>query len=341
MSVTLKQIADLAGVHKSTVDKVIHNRPGVSEKKRKEIRQLLEKYGYDPNPLAKALNYQKKKMSIAVVMPSVDATSILKQGMELVKQDFNSFNIEVQYHMTVNSDTEGQAKLLRELCQYGTSGIVLVPIAHPAVVDAMTQLEKAKIPVVTVNSDLAAPRLCYVGQDMEQSGHVAARMFSLFMPEGGKLAIISSHNMRAVEQREESFVQYLPSCCKDITVEKTIYISETHEDACHKTAELLDCCPDLDALFITCGSVADICQTLREKGRKLTVICYEKYPAIVALVQNGEIACTLDGSLLEQGRLAMRLLFEYLVYQESPEREIFYTKNEILLRENLISETEI
>lgn len=34
MSVTLKQIADMAGVHKSTVDKVIHDRPGVSEAKR-------------------------------------------------------------------------------------------------------------------------------------------------------------------------------------------------------------------------------------------------------------------------------------------------------------------
>ena len=56
MSVTLKQIADMAGVHKSTVDKVIHDRPGVSEAKREQIRALLEQYGYAYNPLAKALN---------------------------------------------------------------------------------------------------------------------------------------------------------------------------------------------------------------------------------------------------------------------------------------------
>ena len=47
MSVTLKQIADMAGVHKSTVDKVIHDRPGVSEAKREQIRALLEQYGYE------------------------------------------------------------------------------------------------------------------------------------------------------------------------------------------------------------------------------------------------------------------------------------------------------
>ena len=45
MGITLQQIANMAGTTKSTVDKVIHNRPGVSEKKRQEIKQLLKEYG--------------------------------------------------------------------------------------------------------------------------------------------------------------------------------------------------------------------------------------------------------------------------------------------------------
>ena len=77
MGITLQQIADLAGVHKSTVDKVIHNRPGVSDAKRQMIRKLLEEHGYESNPLAKALNYQKNKFTAAVVLPSVDAAPAL------------------------------------------------------------------------------------------------------------------------------------------------------------------------------------------------------------------------------------------------------------------------
>ena len=76
MGITLQQIADLAGTHKSTVDKVIHNRPGVSEKKRREIRALLEEYGYEANPLAKALNYQKKK-GVAVIFVGEDLDVLL------------------------------------------------------------------------------------------------------------------------------------------------------------------------------------------------------------------------------------------------------------------------
>ena len=86
MGITLKDIAAMAGVHKSTVDKVIHNRPGVSDAKRQEIRRLLEEYNYESNPLAKALNYQKNKGLIAVVLPVVDALPELKEGVELVRQ---------------------------------------------------------------------------------------------------------------------------------------------------------------------------------------------------------------------------------------------------------------
>ena len=45
MGITLQQIAEMAGTTKSTVDKVIHERPGVSEKKRQEIKKLLKEHG--------------------------------------------------------------------------------------------------------------------------------------------------------------------------------------------------------------------------------------------------------------------------------------------------------
>ena len=93
MSVTLKQIADMAGVHKSTVDKVIHDRPGVSEAKREQIRALLEQYGYESNPLAKALNYQKKKLTVGILLAHTAASAALRRGIERVRQDFASFKI--------------------------------------------------------------------------------------------------------------------------------------------------------------------------------------------------------------------------------------------------------
>lgn len=338
MGITLKEIAEIAGVHKSTVDKVIHNRPGVSDARRQQIRQLLDEYGYEANPVGKALSYQKRNMKVAVVMPEVDSAQWIKQGIELVQQDFNSFNIQVEYHECAIFEAEKQARCLRQLCREHVSGIVLLPIESPEVAAALKELHEKKIPVINVTSDVEADaRMCFVGQNMERSGKVAARMFHLFLPQGGKIGVISSNFMKAVKQREQAFKQYLPDIAPNIQILETVDIHEDAENAYSSTEKLLECSREWDGLFVTCGCVADICRAVRDSqfAGKLTLVTYERYPEIIELVRSGEIACTIGSELREQGRLSMRLLFEYLIYDHAPQKDIYYTKSEILIQEGL------
>lgn len=344
MSVTLKQIADMAGTTKSTVDKVIHNRPGVSEKKRQQIRQLLNEYGYEANPLAKALNYQKRKMKVAIVLPGVTATPSIQWGMEVVRQDFLSFNIQVENYEIGASDAEGQAACLRRLSSEHIAGAIIMPIRSDIVADAVRELILKKIPVVIVNSELVLEgTLCYVGQNMQQSGNVAARMLDLFTAGRADIGIISCHNMIGHEQREQSFKDCIRKEYPDFRIMDTKYILETPEDAYEQTMELLRQNQEINAIFITCGCVEDICRAVRdfrqsfpeeERPPQPSIICYEKYKEIRELLHSGEIACTLTGSLSKQGRFSMRVLFEYLVYDRLPDRKKYYFSNKIMIREN-------
>ncbi len=328
----------MAGVHKSTVDKVIHNRPGVSEAKRAEIRQLLREYEYESNPLAKALNYQKKKMKVAVVLPEVDAMPFLKQGMEIVRQDFNSFNIEVVYYTMPFSDAPAQAKILNDLSKDSVSGVVLLPIEHPEVKEAIRHLEEVKIPVVLVNSEMSdVPSLCYVGQNMDRAGEIAARMIRLLMPQEAKIGIVASDYMYSVREREQSFRKYMEEKNHRIHIADSVLTEETPEAAYANTKALLQNNPDIQGLYITCGCVTDIYQAVEDSGRaeEMTILCFERYPAIAELVRNGKIDCTISADLEGQGRLAMRVLFEYLIYDRKPESEKIIKENEIYLKENI------
>ena len=47
--ITLKNTADELGVSKGTVDRAIHNRPGISVELKNKIMSLIEKYGYKPS----------------------------------------------------------------------------------------------------------------------------------------------------------------------------------------------------------------------------------------------------------------------------------------------------
>ncbi|WP_353722048.1 LacI family DNA-binding transcriptional regulator [Dyadobacter sp. 676] len=66
----VKEIARRANVSIATVDRVLHNRSGVSEKTKKKINDIIKELDYQPNILASRLA-SKKIISLAVLIPRV------------------------------------------------------------------------------------------------------------------------------------------------------------------------------------------------------------------------------------------------------------------------------
>ena len=52
---TIKDIAERAGVSTGTVDRVIHNRPNVSKKSLEKVNKVLSEINFEPNMYASAL----------------------------------------------------------------------------------------------------------------------------------------------------------------------------------------------------------------------------------------------------------------------------------------------
>jgi len=71
MSVTIKDIAERAGVSFSTVSKALRNSPLVQEKTKQKVLRIAEEMGYQPNIAARRL-VSKKSQAIGVVWPSVE-----------------------------------------------------------------------------------------------------------------------------------------------------------------------------------------------------------------------------------------------------------------------------
>jgi DNA-binding LacI/PurR family transcriptional regulator len=61
MAMTLKQIAKLAGVSRSTVSRVINNHPGVRDQTRERVLKIVQEYGYEPDPVARSLAFQRSR----------------------------------------------------------------------------------------------------------------------------------------------------------------------------------------------------------------------------------------------------------------------------------------
>lgn len=52
---TLKQIAELAGVSRSTASRVLNDRPGVHPDVRERVLEVMREQGFHPDPVARSL----------------------------------------------------------------------------------------------------------------------------------------------------------------------------------------------------------------------------------------------------------------------------------------------
>ncbi len=59
MTITLKEVAKLAGVSVATASRVINNQPGVSAKVRERVMQVVREQNYQPNMFARSLAAQR------------------------------------------------------------------------------------------------------------------------------------------------------------------------------------------------------------------------------------------------------------------------------------------
>lgn len=342
MKVTMKQIAEIAGVHRSTVDKVIHGRPGVSDDVRKKVQKIIDELEYKPNMVGMALKSQSKVFRLAAILLDVDAMPYLREGIARGAEEYRDFNIELQYEICKFSEPQEQARLIREAVQKGCDGIILSPINAGVVRDAVNRAAEKGVPTITVNSDLTdSRRLCTVDQDNDREGRIAGRLMGSFLRGQGRIAVVTAasaeeNNNYGVKNRETHFVSLISEQFPEIKIVRRIESMEDPVITFAQTMRLLEEEPELDGIFVTCGGVKEIGRAIKINGvQGLTVVCYSDYPEIQELMREDIVTCTISSDLPEQGKLPVQLMMNYLLLHQRPEQEQYLVKSAIMVKESL------
>ena len=170
--VTMRKIAEIAKVSRGTVDKVLNNRPGVSDEVRKRVMEIAEALNYRPNVIGKALANQRKSFLIGVIVPP-DTNPYFDDIKRGIYAAYEEVRIAGKDHLPGDEEprAERAASSDRLPGRQGISALTLNPINSTEVRDAIDRLVEQRIPVVTFTSDiLESKRLCFVGLDVVKSG---------------------------------------------------------------------------------------------------------------------------------------------------------------------------
>ena len=342
MKLTIKEIARIAGVHRSTVDKVLHNREGVSDKVRQKIQTIIDETEYEPNPIGRALKRQGKKIVISAVLLNVDALSLIQNGLKRALATYKGINVDLNYHITPFLKVEEQIKAIDAGIREKIDGLLITPINDPDIKAAIGRAKSAGIPVITINDDLpGSGRLCFVGQDGYKAGQVAGRLMGEFQWGKGKILIITRkldiRGEHYLEDRVKGFIDHLNQHLPNLDITEKLESLENPETVYKKTIEVLRARKDITGIYITCGGVVGVGNALKELGeeRNIKVVCFERYSEIINLINEGVITCTIDSDLDMQGYKPCNLMMDHLLYGKPIENELEFTEIKVLVKENI------
>jgi DNA-binding LacI/PurR family transcriptional regulator len=122
--VTVKQIAERAGVSIGTVSNVLNGLSTVREGARKRVMQAVDELGYQPSLLGRALRKDKTNI-IVMIVP--DITNPFFPGAIRGAEDVafaNGFRLVL---CNSDNDVEKETTYMREMQTYRPSGLIIVP----------------------------------------------------------------------------------------------------------------------------------------------------------------------------------------------------------------------
>ena len=348
MRVTLKQIAERAGVHISTVDKVIHNRGGVSKEVADNIRAIIEELGYKTNPTGRALQRSGRRYRIAVLLLKNDSVDDLRKGIHEAVQEM-AFQVETTYIVTGIRDSQAQTDYIDFAVEKKYDGIIIMPIYSKIVSEAIDRAAQAGVPAITVNSDISeSRRLCYIGQYGEREAAIAGRVMGAMLRGAGDVAIVTSsvHPDQAdlnVKVRESKFAEYLKKHYPEIRI---VHYIECFEDRIITQVEMEDLLqeqPELNGIYVTCGCVDTVAKAVKNAGKKkqIKILSFEDYPEILELIREDVIDCTIAGEIQEMGKKSINVMMDYLVQGTEPESCCTYMDVRVLFKECICAPEEV
>lgn len=336
----VKEIARRAKVSIATVDRVIHNRPGVSAKTRTKIEKIIQELNYQPNIIASRLA-SRKILNLAILIPAKSSETeyweILLAGVLQAEEEIRQMGVRIHRYFYDFNDRSSFPKAAKQLLKNEVDGVLLAPLFIEEANDFCSQLQEKNVPFVFINSDLPGQEsLCYIGPELFRSGYLAAHLMGYCIGPKDKILVVNmtkqKEGIHPLLRKEEGFREYFGE--KPSRIVKTDALETSDDTVERKVAAALAADPAIKAIFVTSSRVHNIARYLESAGKNgILLMGYDFLPENVAWLQKGMIDFLICQKPQEQAYRGIMALYQHLVLGIAVEKEHFMPID-IITREN-------
>jgi len=331
---TVKEIARLAGVSIGTVDRVLHDRGGVSSDTKAKIDAIIASRGYEPNILARQLSLNRA-YTFRAILPRADQDSgywsLCLAGIRRAERDLAPYGTRLRVDEFDRYDRAAYCDLLREIVVEPCDGLLIAPVLPDDLVPALNSLDSGacvaraggSVPYVFFDSDAQGTHpVAAIGQDALRAGYLAGRMMSLLAKRRGPLVALSAHaGDRHIRLRIEGFETFF----RDAGVgSRKVMMTECPElerveDCDRALGKIFRAHTDVSGILVANSSGHIAGEWLAARGAKesCAVVSWDLVPANAQALREDKIDCIVSQRPAEQAREGLDRLFKAVVRGEA------------------------
>jgi LacI family transcriptional regulator len=339
--VGVKDIARRANVSIATVDRVLHNRTGVSEKTKEKISKIILDLNYQPNLIARRLA-SRKTIRFAILIPQISHETDFWQaplnGIEQAESEIKQYGIKLNKYFFDLNDKSSFVKQTQLLLKEHFDGVLLAPSFIEESVAFTKELQKLNIPYIFIDSDIPNQEsLSYIGPDLYHSGYLAGHLIN-YLFQTGKILLVNISkeidNHHHLLRKEDGFRCYF----RDNQINKEILkidIRKTDYESIKKNlAKILDKEKDVKAIFVTNSRVSYVAHYLEEsKISDKLLIGFDFLNENIQYLKKGTIDFLICQKPQEQGYRGIMALYNK-IGQQAPIEKNYFMPIDIITKEN-------
>ena len=227
-SLTLKDVAKVAGVSYATVSRALSGSPEIGEKTRQRILKLCDEMGYTPDSVARSM-VMKRTNIIGLILASIDNPFMSELTVHLeTYARAHGYNLMV-CNSSYNSAQERD--VFRLLLSRKVDGIIILPISHESHENLKSLT--AQVPTVFVSENMQDLPENYISIDNTQGMQIATEY--LYSLGHRKILYLGARKNSVTHSlRVEGYI----STCRKLGLEPNI-IESSYPRSSHEAGYLL------------------------------------------------------------------------------------------------------
>jgi LacI family transcriptional regulator len=340
---TINDIAKEAKVSVGTVDRVIHNRGGVSKKTAAKVKAIIEKQDFRVNVIASSLALNKK-FEIATLLPEFDTENTFWEspllGIKKAADEVLRFGVKVNPYTFDQFDLETYKNEFKKIIESKPDAVIFVPLFGKESKKIANELESKKIPYIFLNVNLeGCNNLSFIGQDSYMSGFLAGKLMHLALNEKrNTVAVMQTRinldNNHAISDRIKGFESYFKTNKKIEILNVTIPDLDDKSILKNKMDEMFIKNPTISGIYVPNSRVFSFAKCVDVSKINTILIGFDGTDKNVSCLQDETVLFLLSQQPFKEGYEAIKTMTNYMIDKKQPLEKI-YSPIEILTKENV------